>query len=67
MQRSAQVGFHQAALTGSDIQFEVETLVTVTAVAFGLIQRHVGVAEQLLGLVVVVRGNGDTDADPTAN
>ena len=30
VQRRAQVGFHQAALTGGDIQFQVETLVTVT-------------------------------------
>ncbi|MNO52423.1 hypothetical protein D3C76_428420 [compost metagenome] len=61
MQRGAQVGFHQAALAGGDVQFDVEALVAVAAIALGLVQGHVGIAEQLLRLVVVVRGDGHTD------
>ncbi|MNM59370.1 hypothetical protein D3C81_706210 [compost metagenome] len=64
VQRGAQVGFHQAALARGDVQFDVEALVAVAAVALGLVQRHVGVAQQLLGLVAVIRRNGNADAHP---
>ncbi|MNP22401.1 hypothetical protein D3C76_1150730 [compost metagenome] len=64
MQRGAQVGFHQAALAGCNVQFHLEALVAVSPVALGLVQRHVGIAEQLLGLVVVIGGYGNADAHP---
>jgi len=40
----------------------VEALVPVATIALGLVQGHVGIAEQLLGLFVVVRRQRDTDA-----
>src|SRR5580704_17852378 len=64
-QRLAQVEFQTAALLHLSVHLRLEEMVAAAPVCLGAIERHVGVAQQLIGLVAVGRrhGNAYTGAD----
>ena len=60
-QRLAQIELELAALLHLRVHFRLEEMIAAAAVGFGAIERHVGVAQQLIGLVAVGRRHGDAD------
>ena len=61
-QRLAQVELQPAALLHLRVHLRLEEMIGAAAVGLGAIERHVGVAQQLIGLVAVGRRHGNADA-----
>ena len=61
-QRLAQIELEPAALLHLRVHFRLEEVVGAAALGLGAVERHVGVAQQLVGLVAVGRRHGDADA-----
>ena len=60
-QRLAQIEFELAPLLHLRVHFRLEEMEGAAAVGLGAIERHVGIAQQLIGLVAVGRRHGDAD------
>ena len=61
-ERLAQVELQAPALLHLRVHFRLEEVVGAAAFRLGAIERHVGVAQELVGLVAVGRRHGDADA-----
>ena len=61
-ERLAQVELEPPALLHLRVHFRLEEVIGAAAFRLGAIERHVGVAQQLVGLVAVGRRHGDADA-----
>ena len=62
-QRLAQVHFQLAARFHARVHLRLEEPVGAAAVGLGAVERHVGVAQQRIGIHGVERRDGNADAD----
>ena len=62
LQRGAQVELQLPVLAGAGIHLRLEEAEGALAVGLGAVERHVGVLEQLVGLIAVAGRDGDADA-----
>ena len=60
-QRLAQIELELAALLHLRVHFRLEEVIGAAPVGLGAVERHVGVAQQLIRLVTVGRRHGDAD------
>ncbi len=60
--RLAQVEFEAAARLHLRVHLRLEEVIGAAAFALGAIERHVGVAQELIGLAAVGGRNGDAEA-----
>ena len=61
-QRLAQIELELAPILHLRVHFRLEEVIAAAAVRLGAIERHVGIAQELIGLVAVGRRHGDADA-----